>query len=100
MLFVLLLSSNYVSVYEDLSPRGYNILADLDNQNELRNRAVSGDWEGINSLVNIPGYNHSIEICSTSCTGYMPEEENVWSSVYIIGGDDVYEPYEIKLYIW
>jgi hypothetical protein len=50
--------------------------------------------------VNIPGYNHSIEICSISCTGYMPEEENVWSSVYIIGGDDVYEPYEIKLYIW
>lgn len=98
--FLIFLRSNYVSTPYDITYRGYEILEDLDEKGELRDYVVSGDWIGLNSKINIPGYNHSIEFCNQTCIGYKPDKENVWSSVYIIGGKDVYEPYQIKLYIW
>lgn len=82
--------------------RGYDALENLDNQGLLRNLVMEGDYSGINDLILVPGYNHTIELCDSfgDCLGTKPESDNVWVANYIISGKHGYSPYNIKLYMW
>ncbi len=84
-----------------LSERGYEILRSLDNRGELRPYVVGNQTEVLESKIRIQGYNHTIQICNwAGCSGDRPPTQNVWVSTYIISGENVYDPYEIKLFMW
>jgi len=86
----------------DVSLKGYSILKSLDEQDILRNYTVNLDYNGLNSQIRLFTYNHSIQICNFSgvCNGTRPNATNLWAASYIISGDTLYEPYEIKLYLY
>jgi len=86
----------------DMSIVGYEALRELDNMDDLRQHAASGDNETIISKIDIPGYSHTVMICghSGSCVGTYPDARDVIASNYIISGNEGYEPYEIRLYLW
>lgn len=104
MAFVLMLSGVYVDPPQetDLSPVGYEKLRELDIRGDLRGYVSSGDHASISSMISIPGYNHSVDICDQygSCTGYYPDSDNIMVSTYIVSGDSSYQPREVRLYIW
>lgn len=102
--FLLFLGGSYLTRAgeTDMSPVGYGVLKELDTSGNLRSYAASGDYSSINSKIDIPGYNHSVEICDYSgdCVGEYPEWESVIASNYLISGYNDYEPFMIKLYMW
>lgn len=86
----------------NMSLKGYEILKNLDDQNELRSYAVDNDWSGLNSIITIAGYNHTIKICNYqgTCSGGEALGDSIWTSIYLISGDSAYQPKEIRLLIW
>lgn len=104
MFFVLSLSIQYVDepVQPVIKIRGYWILENLEKSGKLRGDAVSMDVSSLESKISVRGYNHSVRICSFNgtCAGPFPDQENVWSSTYLIAGDGEYDPREVKLYVW
>jgi hypothetical protein len=104
MSFLLILGATYfsVNIEKDMSSVGYESLRELDRSGQLRADAVSGDYDSIESGIEIRGFNHSVEICGYegNCTGDYPDAGNVIVSSYIISGQDSYRPMEIRLYMW
>ncbi len=101
--FLLIVGNVYLITGEtDPSSIGYEILKELDNRDELRSYVVSGDYETLNSKIEIPGHSHSIKICDYggNCVGEYPDSNNIAVSTYVISGDDEYEPFEVRLYIY
>jgi len=102
--FLMTVGAKYASVIqpENLAEKGYIILENLDNRGELRNYTVALDYNGLNSQIPIYVYNHSIQICdyTGTCTGTRPNAINIWTANYIISGENVYQPFTIKLYIF
>lgn len=86
---------------ENPSIKAYEILKGLDDQGMLKEYTVSLDYDGLNSQISSP-FNHSIEICNKydSCVGERPDASNIWIGGYIISGNNTYEPYHVKLYLW
>ena len=88
------------------APGGYEKLKELDDRNDLRPLAAARDFEAVNSMIDVPGYSHSIMICDFGggCWGNSTESQtgsmNVMVSSYIISGHGSYEPLEIRLYMW
>jgi hypothetical protein len=78
------------------------VLPELDQRGLLRGYVYSGDIQGLESEIQIPGYQHSIQICtpSGSCTGQRPSTQNIHISTYLLAGEDSYQPREVKLYAW
>jgi len=91
-----------IAPQQDVSLTGYSLLRGLDDRGLLRNYTVNGDYEAINSSIRYYVYNHTVEICdySGSCSGMKPNTTNVYVSSYIISGDNEYNPYEVKLYLY
>lgn len=87
---------------EDVTPVGYEKLRDLDVRGELRPLASAGDYGAINSMLEMPGYSHFVQICNPGgeCSGNYTEYKNVVVSMYIIAGHGSYDPLEIRLYMW
>ena len=86
----------------DLTIRAYEILEGLDNQGILRNYTVNQDFDGLNSQVKFFSANHSIQICdlSGSCVGTIPNASDIFTGTYIIAGNESYNPFYVKLYLW
>ncbi len=87
------------------APAGRAILKALDDAGELRPLADAKNYSAINSMVNAPGFGHSVRICdfSGSCWGNYTAANatgNVAASSYMIAGYGSYEPLEIRLYMW
>ncbi|MCK5020458.1 MAG: hypothetical protein KAS32_25705 [Candidatus Peribacteraceae bacterium] len=104
MSFLLLVGSTYfiATAETDLSFVGYEALKELDTRGELRQYAVTGDGDSINSKISMRGFNHSISICryGGTCTGQYPDAEDVIVSNYIISGHNSYDPLVVRLYAW
>ncbi len=85
-----------------LADKAYEILLGLDEQNQLRAYAENMDAEGLNSKIDLPGYSHTVQICSqTGCSGQAPaDQKNVFVGRYFISGKDSYKPAEVKVYVW
>ncbi|UCD07908.1 MAG: hypothetical protein JSW41_03005 [Candidatus Aenigmatarchaeota archaeon] len=102
--FLLVLAVGYGKVPgEYVSLKGYEILHDLDQQGVLRSYVIDGNYSGLGSQIKLFEYNHSVQICDQAgnCSGSMPDAANVWiGNYYIIAGEDQYQPYLIKLYMW
>ncbi len=102
--FLLVLALGYGKVPgEYVSLKGYEILHDLDQQGILRSYVIDGNYSGLESQIKLFEYNHSVQICDQTgnCSGSMPDAANVWiGNYYIIAGEDQYQPYLIKLYMW
>ena len=103
-MFILVVAGGYVSdsEYADASQIAYDILKGLDDRDALRSYAAALDYSGLDSEVDVPGYDHAINICdpSGSCVGPEPNATNVWVGSYFIAGPSVYQPLEIKLFLW
>ena len=56
----------------------------------------------LDSQVDIAGYNHTVNICDQSgvCVGLEPDASDVWVGSYFIAGQSVYQPLEVKLFLW
>jgi len=102
--FLAVIGRTYISLPQpdDLSVMGYESLKSLDDRGLLRNYVVNGDYNGLNSMIDMGTYNHSIKLCNYSgtCSGPSPNTSNAWAAVYIIAGNQSYEPYEVRLFIW
>ena len=103
IIFVMNISSGMhgLALQPDMSGKGYIILSNLDVQGKLRNYTTARDFAGLESEIEIFGYNHSVQICDPSgCAGSMPDAGNVWTANYIVAGDISFDPATVKLYIW
>ncbi len=102
--FLTVLGRTYITLPEpiDLSVMGYETLKSLDDQGLLRSYVVDKNYTGLNSLVAVGSYNHSIKICNYSgtCVGPTPDASNIWIAVYLIAGSDSYDPHEVRLFLW
>ncbi len=102
--FLISLGTIYIILPSEpnMSLKGYEILKNLDDQNELRSYAVNNDWSDLNSKITIAGYNHTIQICDLrgSCSGGEASGDSIWTSIYLISGDSAYQLKEIRLLIW
>lgn len=102
--FLIAIGGNILSSQEvDLSIRGYELLKGLDEQGILREYVESGDPEGLNSRVALPGFSHSVQICDTSgvCAGVRPQiSGSVFVSNYLVAGETSYSPHNVILYIY
>jgi hypothetical protein len=101
--FLAVIGQTYIIPQQgDFTLQAYQSLKSLDEQGILRPYAAAGDWGGLNNQVRVYSRNHTIEICdsSGSCAGQKPQGANVWAGNYIISGDQTYQPYLIKLYLW
>jgi hypothetical protein len=85
----------------DAGSRGFAELRALDVQGLLRDRVSMRDAGGLDSLVGIFGYNHTVQICcSSGCTGAAPQAGNVWAATYLVAGNDAPDPCSVNLYLW
>jgi hypothetical protein len=102
--FLIMIKSAYFTTtpQEEASLTAYSVLKTMDDSNGLlRSYAVAGDYEGLNSKVELYLYQHSIEICTqTECSGQRPQAENVWVGSYMISGDTSMAPRTVNLYLW
>ncbi len=102
MSFLLVISGHYLSVTQpdNLAEKGYLILKGLDNRDEVRNYTVAMDYEGLNDLIPVYNYNHTVQICNStiSCAGVRPNASEVWTANYIIAGNNDYQPFVVRLY--
>lgn len=99
--FLAFVSSSNFSAPEDASLIAYKALEGLNKQGLLKQAAQSGDFSLINNNVQVFGYSHSVQICfSSSCLGTQPTGSNVWVASYFTPGSSIYEPREVKLYLY
>ena len=100
--FLTLLSfSNIEREETDLSSQAYRLLQGLNRQGLLKANAVALNYTAINNKVRYYAYNHSVQICTPQqCYGSQPSGSNVWVGSYIVPGEGVYSPYEVKLYLF
>jgi len=86
----------------DASATAYDILKELDDQGVLRVYAAAMDYAGLDAQVDIAGYDHIVNICDSgrSCVGPEPNGTDIWTGSYFIAGQSVYQPIDIKLYLW
>jgi hypothetical protein len=78
------------------------VLPGLDDQGLLRGYVYSGDIQGLEGEISIPGFSHSVQVCdpSGSCAGQQGQAENIWASSYLLAGEGSYQPREVRLYVW
>jgi len=103
-MFVIFVSTGYVIEFQyvDASEMAYDILKGLEDRDVLRGYAIALDYEGLGSEIDITGYNHTVNICNSagSCVGPEPDAADVWVGSYLIAGQSVYQPLEVKLFVW
>lgn len=86
---------------EDLSITASKILQDLKKQDVLDRNIDPRNVAAINNQVKVFGYQHAVQICSLKeCSGSPPSARNVWVASYILPGRDIYNPTEVRLYIY
>lgn len=85
----------------NLQERAINLLQALDDRDQLRNWTVSKNTDMIANSILIPSYKHTVQICDHTfqCRGSLPSSTNIFTGSYIIAGDGVFEPYQVKLHI-
>lgn len=86
----------------DPASLAYEELRALDASGMLRPYALSSDYSGLNSRVQIRSYNHSIKICGVggACQGPDPAAPDIWTASYLVAGSGQYKPMEVRLYLW
>jgi hypothetical protein len=103
-MFLIFIGGSYLSSSEqvDASRLAYDILKSLDDRGILRSDAVDKNITNLNANIEATGYNHTIIICDDagSCAGTEPEASDVWVGSYFIAGQSIYQPLEIKLFLW
>ena len=79
-----------------------SVLPELEQQGILRPLAYSGDLQGIEDAISLPGFSHSVRVCDAtgSCTGQLPSGTTVRVCSIILAGESSLEPREVKLYAW
>ena len=102
--FLVTLKAAYLSMtpQEEASIEAYITLKELDESGLLRSYAVTNNYNGLNSEVNLYYYNHSVEICNSqgNCYGEKPDSENIWVGSYMISGESGFAPRIVHLYLW
>ena len=86
-----------------ISDSGYNCLKSLDDRNLLREKAMNGNYQGIEEKIGncLPGLNYTVQLCRDSCTSdSIPGNSTVVVSNYYISGDMEPDPLKIKLSMW
>ena len=92
---------NFSFPEEDLTSVAYQTLEGLNRQGILKPNAEAGNFNAINNNIRYFSYNHSVQICTLeSCSGSRPSSGNVWVGSYILAGNSVYNPLEVKLYFY
>jgi len=78
------------------------VLPELEQQGILRALVYSGDVQGIENEISLPGYSHAVRLCDAagSCTGEPPAGSTVKAYSIILAGEDSPDPREVKLYAW
>jgi len=103
-MFILAVTGGYAAAPQRASAAGtaQDVLKSLDDRGVLRGYAVTLDYAGLDSEIEIAGYGHAVNICSESgtCVGPEPNATDVWAGSYFIAGKSAYQPLEIKLYLW
>jgi hypothetical protein len=86
----------------DMAEVANDMLKGLDDSDVLRGNAAALDFGAINSNIELPGYNHTVNICDQAgtCVGPQPDASDIWVGSYFIAGKSVYQPLEIKLFVW
>jgi hypothetical protein len=102
--FLAVLGRTYIALPEptDLSIMGYEALKSLDDQGLLRSYVVDKNYTGLNSIIKMGRYSHSVKICgySSTCVGPTPNATDIWVAVYAIAGNESYSPHEVRLFAW
>ncbi len=100
--FLLYLAQGYARVGTVPEHDFSGILPALDQEGLLRGHVFSGDVQGLQDEITLPGFQHSVQICAPAgaCTGQVPDADNVWVSAHFLAGDDSYQPREVNLYVW
>jgi len=102
MSFLYVVGSKYTSVVQpqNLAEKGFLVLKGLDDRGELKNYTVAMDYTGLNSIIPVYNYNHTVEICNAegTCAGHKPVASNIWTASYITAGEYVYKPLIVRLY--
>ena len=86
---------------DDIEGFGW-MLPELDHKGLLRGYVYSGDLSGLEDEIVIYGFEDSIQVCRPggSCSGTIPNEDNVWVSSYFLSGDTSFQAREVRLYAW
>lgn len=96
----------------DVALLGAEALKELDNQGLLREQltglqdldqtAIAMRLDMINNLIAVPGYSHTIRVCTIAdvCWGEMPEADNIFVATYFLAGAEQFEPYTVILYLY
>ncbi len=80
---------------------GWQLLQGLDSQGRLRNWTVAEDPIGLNAQIDIPYWNHSVQICNqTACVGSVPNATQLLTSVRFVAGEHNYSPHIVRLFLW
>ena len=103
LLFLAAAGSVYFTAPDEngLAAAGYQLLKEMDSMGVLRPYAAAGDYAAINAGVQMPAYNHSVQICNLggACSGEYPASDNIVVSSYVIAGSETYAPLEVRLYV-
>jgi hypothetical protein len=104
VMFLLGIAATYNrATSSDIGLRFSDVLVELNDMGILRPLADDNNYSGIESEIDILGFEDAVEICNRagSCIGDRPEiGDNVWVSSYFLAGLDSYSPREIRLYVW
>lgn len=98
--FLLFVSANGTHNTQDLAGVAYEQLESLDKQGLLREKAANYDFAAITNMI-VLGGEYSVQVCelSGSCQGNTLARDNVAVASYIVAGDSVYAPREVRLYV-
>jgi hypothetical protein len=104
LLFLAALNATNVQVTSPGPAHGDRVLLTLHGNDDFRGHVSDMNVSAIDSMASATGYltgfNHTVRICdeSGSCTGVVPEKENVWGYSIVMSGDETYDPAEVTLY--
>jgi len=103
-MFILAVTGGYAAAPQraNAATIAQDVLKGLDDRDVLRGYAVNLDYAGLDSEIDVAGYNHAVNICGEAgaCVGPEPNATDVWAGSYFISGKSAYQPLEIKLYLW
>ncbi len=87
-----------------IKKQGYEVLEFLEQKDELRQLVQVGDRNTLKNKVRgllPPGITIELDICTTSCTGQVPQGKNIISiDYYVAGYKDSFFNKKVKMWMW
>jgi hypothetical protein len=84
--------------------QGYEVLEFLDQKDELRQLVKNGDEINLKKKVRdllTPGITIELDICTTSCSGQVPQNKNIVSVDYYVSGfRDSFFNKKVRMWMW